>query len=39
MRRGAKRQGKYSLSCTDEEWERIRARASRAGMSVSAFIV
>ena len=39
MRRGAKRQGKYSLSCTDEDWERIKARASHAGMSVSAFIV
>ena len=39
MRRGQKRQGKYSLSCTEEEWERIKARASHAGMSVSAFIV
>ena len=39
MRRGQKRQGKYSLSCTEEDWERIKARASHAGMSVSAFIV
>ena len=39
MRRGVKRPGKYSLSCTDEDWERIKARASRAGMTVSAFIV
>ncbi len=30
---------KYSLSATDEEWERIKARASRAGMTVSAFLV
>ncbi len=39
MRRRPKRPGKYSLSCTDEDWERIKARASHAGMSVSAFIV
>ena len=39
MRRGVKRPGKYSLSCTDENWERMKARASRAGMTVSAFIV
>ena len=39
MKRRPKRQGKYSLSCTDEDWERIKARASQAGMSVSAFVV
>ena len=39
MRRPQRRQGKYSLSCTDEDWKRIRARASHAGMTVSAFIV
>ena len=40
MRRRPKRPGKYSLSCTDEDWERIKARASHAGSkSVSAFIV
>lgn len=39
MRRGVKRPGKYSLSCTDEDWERMKARASRADMTVSAFIV
>ncbi len=39
MRR-PKREGKYSLSCKDENWERIKARASHAGStSVSAFIV
>ena len=39
LRRGVKRPGKYSLSCTDEDWERIRAHAWQAGMTVSAFIV
>ena len=40
MRHRPKRPGKYSLSCTDEDWERIKARASHAGSkSVSAFIV
>ncbi len=40
MRRRPKREGKYSLSCTDEAWERLKARASHAGStSVSAFIV
>ena len=39
MRRRVKRPDKHSLSCTDEDWERIRARASRAGMTVSAFVV
>ncbi len=40
MRRRPKREGKYSLSCRDEDWVRIKARASHAGStSVSAFIV
>ncbi len=39
MRRRVARPDKHSLSCTDEDWERIRARASRAGMTVSAFVV
>ena len=40
MKRRPKREGKYSLSCTDEKWERLKARASHAGStSVSAFIV
>ena len=40
MKRKPKRPGKYSLSCRDEDWERIKARASHAGFkSVSAFIV
>ncbi len=39
MKRRPKRPGKYALSCTDEAWERISARASRAGMPVSAFLV
>ena len=38
MRR-RERVAKYSLSATDEEWERIKARASRAGKTVSAFLV
>ena len=33
------RQNKYSLTCTDDEWERARARAKRCGQSTSAFIV
>jgi len=38
--RRPKREGKYSLSCKDEDWVRIKARASHAGStSVSAFIV
>ena len=40
MTRRPKREGKYSLSCRDEDWERLKARASHAGStSVSAFIV
>ena len=39
MKRRPKRQGKYSLSCTDENWERIKARASQAGMTNSAYLV
>ena len=39
MTRCPKRPGKFSLSCTDEKWERIGARASRARMPVSAFLV
>lgn len=39
MKRRPKRQGKYSLSCTDENWERIKARASQAGMTCSAYVV
>ncbi|MDE0417140.1 MAG: hypothetical protein OXI95_09430 [bacterium] len=39
MKRRPKRSGKHTLSCTDEAWERISARASRAGMPVSAFLV
>ncbi len=40
MRHRPKREGKYSLSCRDEDWVRIKARASHAGStSVSAFIV
>ena len=38
MRR-RERVAKYSLSVTDEEWERIKARASRAGKTVSAYLV
>ena len=33
------RQNKYSLTCTDDEWERVRARAARRRQSTSAFIV
>ncbi len=40
MTRRPKREGKYSLSCRDEDWVRIKARASHAGStSISAFIV
>ena len=39
MTRRPKRPGKHSLSCTDEQWERIGARASRAGMPTSAYLV
>ena len=39
MKRRPKRPGKYTLSCTDEKWERIGARASRADMPTSAFLV
>ncbi|MDE0417754.1 MAG: hypothetical protein OXI95_12590 [bacterium] len=39
MTRRPKRPGKYSLSCTDEAWERIGARASRDDMPVSAYLV
>ncbi len=40
MRRRPKREGKYSLSCRDEDWVSIKARASHAGStSVSAFII
>ncbi len=38
MRR-RERVAKYSMSVTDENWERIKARASRAGMTVSAYLV
>ena len=38
MRR-RERVAKYSMSATDDEWERIKARASRADMTVSAFLV
>ena len=38
MRR-RERVAKYSLSVTDEEWKRIKARASRASMTVSAYLV
>ena len=33
------RQNKYSLTCTDDEWERVKARAARRRQSTSAFIV
>ncbi len=33
------RSEKHSLSCTDDEWERIGARASRRGVSSSAYVV
>ena len=39
MTRRPKRSGKYSLSCMDEAWERIAARASRDDMPASAFLV
>ena len=39
MTRRPKRPGKFSLSCTDEQWERIGARASRAEMPTSAYLV
>ncbi len=39
MTRRPKRPGKFSLSCTDEQWERIGARASRADMPTSAYLV
>lgn len=39
MTRRPKRPGKYSLSCTDEAWERIGARASRDDMPTSAYLV
>ena len=39
MTRRPKRPGKFSLSCTDEQWERIGARASRADMPTSAWLV
>ena len=29
----------YSLSCTDDEWERARRRAERRGMSISRYFV
>ncbi len=33
------RMSKYSLTCTDDEWERVKARAARRRQSTSAFIV
>ena len=33
------RSEKHSLSCTADEWERIGARASRRGVSSSAYVV
>ena len=33
------RQNKYSLTCTDDEWGRVKARAARRRQSTSAFIV
>ena len=38
MRR-RERVAKYSLSVTDEKWERVKARANRSGMTVSAYLV
>ena len=38
MRR-RERSEKHSLSCTADEWERIGARASRRGVSASAYLV
>ena len=38
MRR-RERSEKHSLSCTADEWERIGARASRRGLSASAYVV
>ena len=32
-------QGKYSLSCTDRQWQRVKSRAGRQGMSTSRFLV
>ena len=39
MTRRPKRPGKYALSCTDEAWERIKARALRDGMPTSTYMV
>ncbi len=43
MKRPRKRRGALpkvrSLSCTDAEWERIRARAARRGLSISRYLV
>ena len=33
------RQNKYSLTCTDDEWGRVKARAKQRRQSTSAFIV
>ena len=38
MRR-RERSEKHSLTCTPEEWERLGARASRRGLSSSAYVV
>ncbi len=38
MRR-RERSEKHSLTCTADEWERIGARASRRGLSASAYVV
>ncbi len=38
MRR-RERVAKYSMSVSDENWERIKARSSRAGMTNSAYLV
>ena len=33
--RARKRVGSYTISCTDEEWEAIKAEAAKAGKKVS----
>ena len=38
-RSGAPRLTVHSISCTDEEWERIRIRAARVGQSMSRYLV
>ena len=43
MKRPRKRRGAlpkvWSLSCTDAEWERVRGRAARRGLSISRYLV